>query len=557
MVHTGSKDIHTGSKDIHANIPNMGNTCWMNAIVQILSRTPEFLEVLSYIIDRNNTQYTYNQESGKFLKSFYDLAVKLIHGYILNDDKELSDFVVSLNNQMRKFDNVGDGSQRDSSEFFTMVMGVIPDEDHDGYTRNDLINSNILKTLFSLVTIQYGKCIHGLNESNPYVVNYGVNPVLELDHPIDSGVGIVSDILKHKFDISDDFLGTCSKEVDIAAYTGIGARGQHRGTINEDTGTSYKINKEGAEDETLSKENILLSSSRTFKSGEEIVEGIGEVEYTHLRLSTINIPPIICIQSKGACQIKLEWILDLTKWFVSSTGENVSEKSCLYELYGLCCTNKRGGHYWAICKTDDQWFIYDDNHYSRNKNAKTTNENLIQNRKYFFRMLFYRKVDESRERLVKDNIAKGKDISRQQKLWRMAKTIANSGIIEKLINYTNHVKVGIVGLFLISSGIILLSTPLAIQSAATLAGKVLISLGVISTMPVIGKVIKYMKSSHQQQQQQQQLPADNVRIHARAVSHGGCDIGCGVDTKRKRKTKRKTKLKRKRRTKKRTKRKTN
>lgn len=116
-----------------------------------------------------------------------------------------------------------------------------------------------------------------------------------------------------------------------------------------------------------------------------------ELNYKESRL--INAPPILIIVIKRFQYTNFGWnkqdqlvnfpeILDISAYVI---GKNENKNSYKLKAVGNHNGNLRGGHYYAFCKEDDEWFNYNDESIT-----KINPNNIITNSAY---TLFYEKIE--------------------------------------------------------------------------------------------------------------------------------------------------------------------
>ena len=137
------------------------------------------------------------------------------------------------------------------------------------------------------------------------------------------------------------------------------------------------------------------------------VEGIG-VSTSITRFGRDNIPTNIqMVLNASHFGIILEKYIDVTPIFESGGGDGDGDDGgdddkIIYELYALSCTGRVGGHYWAICKTDDGWYKYNDDTVTKMKEDELIGQiiggppmkpRIRAPALQWARVLFYRKIE--------------------------------------------------------------------------------------------------------------------------------------------------------------------
>ena len=328
-------------------IINIGNTCYMNSCLQLLSNTPELLAEINKLKTIRN----------KFpLQSKFFIEWKNILTYLSsNNEKVLNPklflSLLQINAKEKKNDNFLGFNQEDATEFLIFILDIF----HDvckinvemkikGTVQNNL--DEIAKKCYQQF-INYHKNEYSLFTKLFYYMSVTSNYSIETNK-------LISQSFQSNFvlDIPIPTIKNCSIYDCLDLY--------------------FK-------DSQLSGDNGIIEEKTNIKHN--VIQ----------KVSLWNSPQILIISFKrfsytGRKNNQLIWfpidILDISK-YVSGYNNQKSK----YSLYGICNHSGvlSGGHYTAYIKKNNKWYLCNDSNITE---IHSVENNLISSKSY---CLFYRK----------------------------------------------------------------------------------------------------------------------------------------------------------------------
>jgi ubiquitin C-terminal hydrolase len=357
-------DLHTPCKK---GLPNIGNTCFVNSILQILFNTEELVTILEkYKCLCSQEEY---KNAFTFIKLFMDIRE---HKNI----ETLRNFLASPEFQTARFIPY---EQQDAQEFY----GFIIDKMHDSIKRKvDIEIKNKFgdnKLLDSLENIEKIKNKININIDDLALLCYNAESTFKKWKN-----GEYSEIQNLTYGMSYTKLWNNNP---FSPKSRIGEPEMFFMISFPIVQSSPIITLKECFNNYLKEE--FVDSTNGFKFDNEIPE-----EH-YKQIYFWNLPKVLTIQlkifdysgTKVVKPIQLDFILDLNE-FVSGY-DNVNN---IYQLYGICChigNSLQCGHYISFVKENGEWNCYNDDSVFSIKEELLTNE--INSHHLNPYLLFYRK----------------------------------------------------------------------------------------------------------------------------------------------------------------------
>ena len=312
-------------------LTNLGNTCYMNVIIQCLSNSRLLLKYFlenQYINDVNPDEDDKNVviEFNSLLRSLW------YKNSVVNPTKFHSTIqLISLKKNMIQFSGFG---QNDSQEFLQFILETMHNSlskkvkmTIEGRVKNEIdkLAISAIKSWISYFKNDYSKIIelfYGQYISKLLTIEEGKSSVSYSYDPFSSISLEISDTFDTIYDCLDNH---CKREL---------IDNNSSNKMQYKTPSFWKLPK------------ILIVFFKRFDNNSD------KLDYC------INYP----VDN-----------LDMSKYI---TGYNKSKY--VYELYGVCnhVGNLMGGHYFAYCKNaDNNWYQYNDNIVSTLDDSKIVNQN--------------------------------------------------------------------------------------------------------------------------------------------------------------------------------------
>ena len=352
---------------------NLGNTCFMNTCLQILSHTPELTQALmskriSILPDDSSAK-----QANKNLALHWIALKNALWTVPPTETKTKS-----------KSKSVNPGA------FHQAFQKNITTKNHDtfdGFQQNDV--SEMLVLLMD--------CFHGAI-SREVVMNIRGKSVSPLDKVAIQCYEMMTRIYTKDYsELLPVFFGICVSEI-----------------VSQASGKSIGFNPEPFFEINLSIPTLSApSTSITLKqclglhcSGEVIDDYTNETtkqnEIVKKQMSFWSLPTILVISLKqfnrrSKAFIDFPFIIDMKPYLLECRRNAASPLSNIYELYGVCQHhgNSRGGHYTACVKhaTSREWYMFNDKEVHHLESASTDSQQIIVNPSAY--CLFYRRVPEN------------------------------------------------------------------------------------------------------------------------------------------------------------------
>ena len=321
---------------------NLGNTCYINSCLQIISHIPELNRYVGDYLNKNND---FDNLSVKFLKEWYDLYALMWKKNCIISPNRFIKYIHNISKE-KKNELFSGFMQNDSTEFMYFILQIMDEalksSNDDKYLLNSLLkNSNKDNSFHNFLKSQYKKCYSKIDELFTIYVRMDIVDVKTkknlshnyesfyiLDLPIDSLH--INDCLSNHFKDEE---------------------------MNKQNNNQYYDDKENKYKDVLKKTSIyntppylLLQLKRwnqNLKKNQRLI---------HYDIENLNITPFMC--------------------------KNNMKKNCNYKLFGIInhSGNVFGGHYYSYIKSfDNKWYEFNDSNVKEISSSK-----LISNKNYCF-----------------------------------------------------------------------------------------------------------------------------------------------------------------------------
>lgn len=324
-------------------LANLGNTCYINSCIQVLSHTHELYENISNITIKNSIDNLLLTEWKKLHELMWQKnCIISPNGFI----KSLHKYSVHKKNE--EFSGY---DQNDVSEFLIFML----DSFHNSLSRevNMKIKGNIINNKDKMAFICYQRIKE--MQKNDY------SELIELFYGIH-----VSQILDHT---SKKKILSISVEPSMIIHLPIPK------IKNPDIYDCFNLYTESEEltddnmwfnEKTNKKQNVYKKNSFWSLPNILIVDLMRFSYFSNKNNTLVNVP----VDD-----------IDLSKYI-----EGYDKSKYIYELYGICNHHGRsqqGGHYTAVIKILDKWYIFDDT------TVKETQQRYVVTQKAY--VLFFRR----------------------------------------------------------------------------------------------------------------------------------------------------------------------
>lgn len=328
-------------------LANMGNTCYINSSMQILSHC----EKLNIILKQFNKENIYNKdENASLFLEWKDLNDMMWYKNCTIAPKRFISIIqkVSLKKNIDLFTGY---AQNDLPEFLLFII----DSFHDalkrevkinvlGETKNEL--DILAKSCFNMIKELYSK-----NYSEIFELFYGIN------------VSLITDM--------DDTILSCKSEPYSTINLSIPNK-KSTCTLYEcfDFFTNYEILDEDNKwfNEKTGLKQVVKKSIKFWNFPEILIVNINRFDNSNKKINTL-----VTIHDTN---------INLSKYVL---GYNKS--SYTYELFGICNHNGNcyGGHYYSYVKNNGKWYEFNDTII-----AEINVDKIITNKAYCF---FFKKIE--------------------------------------------------------------------------------------------------------------------------------------------------------------------
>lgn len=315
---------------ISSGLVNLGNTCYINSVIQILHTIYE----LNEYIDINS--YNTNINDSIIIKEWKNLKELMDKGVHISPNR-----FIYMNNEIFKEKNKLEfiqNKQGDSSEYLLFILECI----HNSY--------NLLYTIKDTNSIKDTNIIKELNEYNKKensIITHLFLSIIEISYLDDSNIKVSKTYDTHwNIDLS------IPEKDNLTLYDCL----------------DYTFQKEYLCDDNAWFDDKTNQKKNVYKMTKIVYEPI---------ILVFNLKKWINHDKTIKSKIVFELIIDLSPYSFLNNK---------YELFGIINYegNIFGGHYYSITKKRDKWVLFNDNDIK-----EISIDSLIQSSNY---CLFYRKI---------------------------------------------------------------------------------------------------------------------------------------------------------------------
>lgn len=403
-----------------SGLVNIGNTCFMNSALQILSATPEFVgylrgtgktgeyknDLICSIIDKKRKKSTTIKMSDikqQFKNSF---AYKLRSLFVIMWGMNCKIKPVSIKEKLGELNSMFSGNhQHDSAECLSFILDQFHD---DTKTDVNITTSNIPKSVIEYKNVKdilNERLINNISEQNQIkiLLQQLKNEHIKEDTFLE-GISYWKKYLKHNHSIvTDIFEGLCLNQIICETCKNITTKFDPFKILSVPLQKENNLHNPTELDLDLCiRENLINSESM---SGENQYQcDICNKKTNAIRNTSIWHPPnkliihlkrFVNIEIKNGTNTHIitKKISSLIKFPINNFNiesylSNI-KNNVIYDLYGVICHNGGldKGHYVAYTKNpiNNKWYIFDDDDVLHIEENKIYNE-IVNNKAY---ILFY------------------------------------------------------------------------------------------------------------------------------------------------------------------------
>lgn len=335
-------DVSNKKSRGYTGLMNLGNTCFMNSCIQIISHTYELHPILF------NTTLNKNSLDGLLFKEFQDLLhIMWKENCIVSPNKFLSvTFQVALKKNKETFAGY---NQNDLSEFLLFIL--------------DSLHNSISRSVDARIT---GKPENTIDEIAINCYSFMKKTYeREYSEMMDIFYGIYVSEIKSKEGLIHSMTPEHFFTLDLS--------------VSIDDNNIYDCLNNFVQHESLTGENAWYNEKTKMK--EEV-----EKRYMFWSFPKVLVLVLKRFSSNGKKKIKKQIDFPIHGLNLSKYVIGYNPQSYIYDLYGVAnhTGNIEGGHYTSFVKTaDNQWIHFNDSNLS-----KIGESNIVTNMSY---CLFYRK----------------------------------------------------------------------------------------------------------------------------------------------------------------------
>ena len=315
-----------------SGLVNLGNTCYLNATLQILSH---IYELNNYI--KTNTTVT-NSPDSILIKEWYDLYNLM---WSKNCTISPNKFLYNVRELSKIKNNVfHEGLQHDSVEYFYFCIDSL----HNSY--NLLSNISLRKTNHKNIN----DAIDLYESKNRSIIHSLFTSFLLVEYSNANTYAFEFEKIEPSFTI----------ELSIPNGHNINLNACFEHTFQSEHLNDLWFDEKTKENKKLTKHTYLCY--------------LPEILVIHLKRWNHNL-------KKNESVVHFEDKINIHKYTVET---NVDD--CNYELFGIInhTGNVFGGHYYSYIKKSDEWFKFDDS------NINNLNSSIVNDKNY---CLFYKKIN--------------------------------------------------------------------------------------------------------------------------------------------------------------------
>ena len=315
----------------YTGLVNLGNTCFLNSCVQILTHTVELHQIFKNSVVQTKIETNRNTDDARILVEWKALAELMWSGN-------------GVVNPLKFVKTVHDVATRKNVEIFT------------GWAQNDV--TEFLRFIVN--------CFHTAI-ARPVKVNMTGKPKTDMDNMAIKCCELLTEIYKTEYsEIGELFYGISVTEIKDVSKKICSQKPEHYFIIDlpiPDKGTAITIYDCF---DLFMQPELMTGENQWFN------ETTGQKEDVTKRMYMWSLPKILIItlkrfavNEKGRIsRINDQVECPLTNLDLSKYVEGYDKKKYVYELYGVSnhSGNPSGGHYTSYIKTPRGWVHYNDGH---------------------------------------------------------------------------------------------------------------------------------------------------------------------------------------------------
>lgn len=304
---------------------NLGNTCFLNTCIQLIVNVKELND--HFISNKYIPELNYNFKKKNFEKT-NDIELVYEYGKLIN---EMNNTKSSIN----------------PNNFHKIIQNI--DDRFSGYNQHDSQEIMVL-------------ILDSINEALSYEVEINHKGVIEneIDLLMVESIKAWSDILKNKYSIITDlFYGLYVNKI-------FSNEDNSRGKVLSKTFECFNMITLPIKGKTLYDmlDNYFIKENLDYKYNEEKTNKKYKV---HRQIKIMNSPKYLILVLKKYSNFNNIYTYPIENLNISKYCEGYDKIDCKYKLEGVGCHsgNLNSGHYFSICRKNDEWYVLNDSNVSK------------------------------------------------------------------------------------------------------------------------------------------------------------------------------------------------